>query len=70
MTARKSEAKRVDPVIADQGGRMMPLDPTESPNAPREERVRRKAYEIFERRGRQHGRDFDDWLAAEAQVAS
>lgn len=32
------------------------------------ERVERKAYELYEKRGRQHGRDFDDWLEAEKIV--
>jgi len=30
--------------------------------------IRYRAYELFEHRGRQHGRDFDDWLRAEAEV--
>jgi hypothetical protein len=30
--------------------------------------IRRRAYELFEQRGRQHGHDFDDWLRAEAEV--
>jgi hypothetical protein len=32
------------------------------------ERVEKKAYEFYEKRGRQHGRDFDDWLEAEKIV--
>ncbi len=34
----------------------------------RQEEIRRLAYEIFERRGRVHGRDLDDWLEAERIV--
>jgi len=32
------------------------------------EEIRRKAYEIYERRGRQDGADLDDWLKAEREV--
>lgn len=31
----------------------------------REEQIRRKAYELFEKRGRQNGRDWEDWFEAE-----
>ena len=30
--------------------------------------ARRRAYEIWEQRGRQHGRDADDWFRAESEV--
>jgi hypothetical protein len=33
----------------------------------RDERIRQRAYERFEGRGREEGRDFDDWLEAERQ---
>lgn len=33
-----------------------------------EEIIRKKAYELFETRGCQHGHDVEDWLAAEAEV--
>ena len=32
------------------------------------EEIARRAYEIFESRGCQHGRDVDDWFQAEAQL--
>lgn len=32
------------------------------------ERIAQKAYELYERRGRQQGRALDDWLEAEAIV--
>jgi hypothetical protein len=34
------------------------------------EKVALRAYEIYEDRGGQHGRDIDDWLQAEAEVLS
>lgn len=35
-----------------------------------EEDVRRRAYEIYEERGGQHGLDQDDWYRAEQEVAA
>lgn len=32
------------------------------------ERVRRRAFELFERRGSAHGSDLDDWLQAEREL--
>jgi hypothetical protein len=33
-----------------------------------EEEIRRRAYELYEERGREHGHDLDDWVRAEAEV--
>jgi hypothetical protein len=33
-----------------------------------DERIRRRAFELFELRGRQDGHDFDDWLQAESEI--
>ena len=35
-----------------------------------EERIRRRAYEIYEERGREEGHVLDDWLQAEAEITS
>ena len=32
------------------------------------ERIRQRAYELYEVRGREEGHDFDDWLQAEAEI--
>jgi hypothetical protein len=32
------------------------------------EQIRVRAYELFEQRGGEQGRDLDDWLQAEAEV--
>ncbi len=32
-----------------------------------EDKIRIRAYELFEERGYEHGRDLDDWLQAEAE---
>lgn len=34
-----------------------------------EEQIRRRAYELYEQRGREDGRDLEDWYRAEAEVA-
>jgi Protein of unknown function (DUF2934) len=39
-----------------------------SPNL--EEEIRRRAYELYEERGRQDGHDLDDWLRAEAEITA
>jgi len=34
------------------------------------ERIRRRAYEIYEQRGRQDGQELEDWIRAEQEVSS
>ena len=34
-----------------------------------DERVRRRAYDLYEQRGRLDGHDMDDWLQAEAEMS-
>lgn len=33
-----------------------------------EEEIRRRAYELYEARGREDGHDVEDWLEAEAEI--
>lgn len=33
-----------------------------------EERIRRRAYELYEARGREHGHDWEDWFRAESEI--
>ena len=33
-----------------------------------EQRIRRRAYELYEQRGREDGRDLEDWLQAEEEI--
>ena len=37
-------------------------------NAPRDEDIRRRAYEIYLERGEQPGRELDNWLQAEREL--
>ena len=43
---------------------------SEEPAIDLEEQVRRRAYELYERRGREHGHEVEDWLQAEAELAA
>jgi hypothetical protein len=35
---------------------------------PTEQQIRQRAYELYERRGRTDGHDWDDWLQAEREI--
>jgi Protein of unknown function (DUF2934) len=65
--AKEKQQNNVDPVIPDQSGRLMLIDPLGT-NAPRERLVRQKAYEIYERHGKVDGRALEHWLQAEREV--
>ena len=41
--------------------------PTQTPSE-LQEQIRRRAYELYEQRGGEDGRELDDWLQAEAEV--
>ncbi len=53
----------------------MPKDPTKKQSADvvtdpnLEEKIRVRAYTLYEERGREDGYDVDDWLRAEAELA-
>ena len=36
---------------------------------PDHDAIERRAYELYEQRGRAHGHDWDDWLQAERELA-
>lgn len=38
------------------------------PDGPSQERIRERAYELYEGRGREPGRDEQDWLRAEQEI--
>ena len=35
---------------------------------PSQDRIRERAYELYESRGREHGKDEQDWLRAEQEI--
>lgn len=41
---------------------------TPGQDVPMREQIARRAYEIYEQRGREDGRDMEDWLAAEGEL--
>jgi hypothetical protein len=47
---------------------VMARTPTTDPHPPLEDEICRRAYELYEARGREDGHDFDDWLRAEAEI--
>jgi hypothetical protein len=47
---------------------VLPEVPANIPSADVAEAIRVRAYELWEKRGRQHGGDAEDWLEAEAEI--
>lgn len=45
-------------------------DPRDAPTGPTHETIARKAYEIWRRHGSPQGTEYQDWLAAEAELRS
>ena len=48
--------------------RKAPTPITAMPSKNIEERIRCRAYELYEARGREHGRDWEDWFRAESEI--
>jgi len=46
------------------------LTPNVVADPKREEETRRRAYVLYEQRGREDGHDIDDWLRAEAELTA
>jgi hypothetical protein len=40
----------------------------DNPLPSRDERIRQRAYELYEARGQQEGHDLEDWLQAKAEI--
>ena len=49
---------------------MLPLAPDSAlmKTLPFEERIRRRAYELYVQRGQQSGQELDDWIRAESEI--
>jgi len=43
---------------------------TSEPKIELQERIRLRAYELYEQRGSEDGHDLDDWLQAESEVTT
>lgn len=48
----------------------VPREPVTRTSQPSFQAVSRRAFEIWERNGRQHGHDLENWLQAEAELRS
>jgi hypothetical protein len=46
--------------------RAKPIAISESPDT--EDEIRRRAYQLFEGRGKEEGRELEDWLRAEEEI--
>jgi hypothetical protein len=62
--AKRDEACREKSAINDQRSELTRTTP--SPTS--EEQIRLRAYELYEKRGKENGHELDDWLQAEAEV--
>ncbi len=49
---------------------VQPKPPVAAADIDRYEQIRRRAYELYERRGRQHGYHEQDWFQAESELTS
>jgi hypothetical protein len=65
--ASRSEAKGAPKAMAASRPKPQPAEPIELPEGMWEQ-IAKKAYELYEQRGRQDGRALADWLEAEAIV--
>ena len=48
----------------------MPAKVTEIKKLPLQERIRRRAYELYVERGNESGSEIEDWLQAEEEILS
>jgi hypothetical protein len=48
--------------------RLITNNPTTKPTRDLQEQIRRRAYELYEQRGRDDRHELDDWLQAESEV--
>jgi Protein of unknown function (DUF2934) len=68
MVSPKTTSKQPQPKIAP-GPKSYTGNVTVMPNTvPSQDRVRERAYELYESRGREAGQDEQDWLRAEREI--
>ena len=58
------------PAVTKDPNEKQPTNVTTASHSNLEEEIRRRAYELYEARGCKEGRELDDWLRAEAEVAA
>jgi len=59
----------VKETVSHPGKSAMPAGTQGSKDAEAQDLIARRAFELYEQRGRQDGRDLEDWLDAERQLA-
>ncbi|HEV2990543.1 MAG TPA: DUF2934 domain-containing protein [Candidatus Angelobacter sp.] len=69
-SSKKSVTKQPTPINSYSNATITESAPTPSPQPMMEEEIRRRAYELYEERGRQHGFEQEDWARAEAEIRS
>jgi hypothetical protein len=62
----KTAARRLP--MANAKTKKIPTLITSAPHKNIEERIRSRAYELYQARGREDGRDWEDWLRAESEI--
>lgn len=55
--------EEIETMKADTGAKPVVAEPANV-----EEEIRKRAYELFEARGREEGHEFEDWLRAEEEI--
>ena len=56
------------PAVPNNGTRKPQTKIVTEPKTNLEDQIRRRAYELYEERGREEGREIEDWLRAEAEI--
>jgi hypothetical protein len=64
---KKSVTKQPTPINSRQGA-ALEIAPAIMPQPRLDEEIRRRAYELYEERGRHHGFEQEDWARAEAEI--
>ncbi len=67
-TQRAESGEPTRSTVVEMPSQHAPTLPVHHTPANAEEEIRRRAYEMYEQEGRQHGRDREHWLRAEAEV--
>lgn len=67
-SSKKSVTKQPTPINSYPSATITESAPTPSLQPIMEEEIRRRAYELYEERGRQHGFEQEDWARAEAEI--
>jgi hypothetical protein len=67
-TRPDQQSDQPDPVVIGDGPSLGSGEGLKQNATSRNERVSRRAYQRFEERGGEHGRDLEDWLEAEREL--